>query len=108
MANGFGMGITPAAVGAALQAPPPSDFHQDPLPLSSDQPRYATVPRPIDPNVEHSDTATRTALGEAMQRMEGARRGEYQRQKTPLAMAQMKIAGLSDVEIALLLRSGEG
>jgi hypothetical protein len=100
MSGGFGMGIVPAQVGAALQAPT-SDYHQDPLPLRSDPPREH-VPRPIDPNVEHSDTATRLALGEAMTRMEGARIGENQRPKSPLAIEQMKRAGLSDAEIAIL------
>lgn len=107
MANGFGMGVTPQAVGQALQQAPPSDLHQDPLPLRSDPPRTYT-PRDVDTNLEHSDTATRLALGEAMTRMEGARRGEYQVPKSPLAMYQMKRAGLSDTEIAILLKSGEG
>lgn len=106
MPNGFGFGATPTQVGAAMQQAP-SDLHQDPVPLRSDPPRTYT-PREIDPNIEHSDTATKAALGEAMQRMEGARRGEYQVPKSPLAMYQMKRAGLSDVEIALLLKSGEG
>jgi hypothetical protein len=107
MPNGFGMGVVPSQVGAALQSPPPSDFHQDPFPLRSDPPRDHT-PRPVDPQVEHSDTATRLALGEAMTRAQGARRGEYQQPKSPLALFQMKRAGLSDAEIAILLRSGEG
>lgn len=99
------MAVVPQQVGQAMQAP--SDFHRDPLPLRSDPPRDHT-PRAIDPNIEHSDTATRLALGEAMTRQEGARRGEYQQPKSPLALFQMKRAGLSDVEIALLLKSGEG
>jgi hypothetical protein len=101
MANGFGMGIAPQAVGAALQSQAPSDYHQDPLPLRSDPPREHT-PRPIDPNVEHSDTATRLALGEAIQRMDGARKGEYQQPKSALAIDQLKRAGMSDAEIVIL------
>lgn len=103
MANGFGMGVTPQAVGAALQAPP-SDLHADPLPLRSDPPREHT-PRPVDPNVEHSDTATKLALGEAIQRMSGARQGEYQQPKSALAIEQLKRAGLSDAEIVILTHS---
>lgn len=107
MPNGFGMGVVPAQVGAALQQAPPADYHQDPLPVRSDPPREHT-PRPVDEQFEHSDVATRLALGEAMSRAEGARRGEYQQPKSPLALFQMKRAGLSDTEIAILVRSGEG
>jgi len=87
------------------QAPPPSDLHQDPLPLRSDPPRTYT-PRPVDPNVEHSSTATNLALAEAIQRIQnGERTGEYQQPKSPLALMQMKRAGLSDAEILILQHS---
>lgn len=104
------MGLTsPQQIGAAMQQQQPAtDLHQDPLPLRTDPPRFATAPRPIDTNLEHSDTATKLALGEALTRMEGARHGEYQEPKSPLALFQLKKAGLSDTEIAILLKSGEG
>jgi len=106
MSNAFGMGIIPAQVGAAMQQTAPNDLHQDPLPLRSDPPRDHT-PRPIDPQVEHSDTSTRLALGEALNRTAGARQGEYQEPKSPLAIYQMKRAGLSDAEIAILLKTSD-
>ena len=98
------MGVAPAQVGQMMAQAPPSDMHTDPLPLRSDPPREHT-PRPVDPNVEHSDTATKLALGEAMTRMQGARKGEYQLPTSPLAIDQMKRAGLSDAELAILLRA---
>lgn len=100
------MGVVPAqAVGQAMAQAPPGDLHQDPLPLRSDPPRTYT-PRPVDPNVEHSATATNLALGEAIQRIQnGERTGEYQQPKSPLALMQMKRAGLSDAEILILQHS---
>ena len=107
MAGGFGFGLpsSPQAVGAVMQQAPPIDLHTDPLPLRSDPPRTYT-PRPVDTNVEHSDTATRLALAEAIQRIQnGERTGEYQKPKTPLALMQLKQAGLSEAEIAILQHS---
>ena len=98
------MGVTPPAVGQALQQAPPSDLHQDPLPVRSDPPREH-VPRPVDEQLEHSDTATKLALGEALQRLQGARTGEYQQPKSPLAIYQLERAGLSKAEIAILTNS---
>ena len=97
------MGVVPSQVGAALEQPS-QEFHQDPLPVRSDPPRES-VPRPVDENVEHSATATQLAIGEALQRLDGARTGEYQQPKSPLAIHQLKKAGLSDAEIAILTRS---
>ena len=105
MAGGFGMGVAPQAVGQAMSQAPPSDLHQDPLPLRSDPPRTYT-PRPVDPQVEHSSTATNLAIAEALQRIQnGERTGEYQQPKSPLALMQMKRAGLSDAEIMILQHS---
>jgi len=103
--NAFGMGVVPQQVGQAMSQAPPSDLHQDPLPLRSDPPRTYT-PRPVDTNVEHSSTATNLALAEALQRIQnGERTGEYQQPKSPLALMQMKRAGLSDAEIMILQHS---
>lgn len=104
MANGFGMAVVPQQVGAALQQAPSTDLHQDPLPVRSDPPR-TYEPRPVDTNIEHSATSTQLALGEALQRMQGERTGEYQQPKSPLALLQLKRAGLSDTEIAILTQS---
>ena len=105
MSGGFGIGVIPQQVGAAMQQAPPTDLHTDPLPLRSDPPRTYT-PRPVDTNVEHSSTATNLALAEALQRIQnGERTGEYQQPKSPLALMQMKRAGLSDAEILILQHS---
>lgn len=96
--SGFGMGIVPQQVGHALMQP-----------QGFPQPERINVaaPQEIAGPEEHSPTATKTAVGEALTRLgNGVRRGENQEPKNSFQLDQLRRAGMSPVEIKILLASG--
>lgn len=97
MGVGFGMGVVPQQVGQALMQP------------QMPQVERVNVAAPVEiagPD-EHSPTATKTAVGEALTRLgNGVRRGENQEPKNSFQLDQLRRAGMSPVEIKILLASG--
>lgn len=126
MPNGFGFEpyATPAASTAPamaapaggdalglLGAPEAATTHRfaDPLGAMPGAPPMG-VPRPeapTDPTQEHSATATRVAIGEALQRLPGQRPPTGgPRPTNPANVQQLARLGLPPAEIALLEQSG--
>lgn len=96
---GFGMGVVPQQVGQALMQPqgmvPPVERVN------------VSAPQEFAGPDEHSPTATKTAVGEALTRLgNGVRRGDNQEPKNAFQIDQLRRAGMSPVEIKILLASG--